>query len=64
MVSTSLTIGTSEATKMLRAKVSNAKVMLDGAPTTENEADRPIVSTLKGVGLNFVVIPSEVLHLL
>jgi len=64
MMSTSLAIGTTEAAEMLRVNASKAIVLLDGALTTENEAHRPTVSTLKGVGLNLVVIPSEMLHLL
>lgn len=63
-MSTSLTIGTSEAAEMVRAKVSSVIMLLDGALTIKNEADRPTVRALKGVGLNLVVLPSEVLHLL
>jgi len=39
-------------------------VLPDGALTTENEADRPTVSSLKGVGLNMVVLPQKTLYLL
>jgi len=39
-------------------------VLLDGALTTENEADRPTGSDLKGVGLNLAVLLNEALHLL
>lgn len=63
-MSTSLTIGTLEASQMLHAKVSNMIVLPDGALTTKNEADRPTASTLKGVGLNLVALPGEALHLL
>lgn len=63
-VSTSLAIDTSEAAEMLRAKASNAIVLPDGALTAENEADRPTVSALKGVGLNLVALSGEALHLL
>lgn len=63
-MSTSLVIGTSEAAKMLHTKDSNAIVLPDGALTAENEADKPTVSTLKGVGLNPAVLPREALHLL
>jgi len=63
-VSTGLAIGISKAAEMLHAKASNAIMLLDGALTIENEADRPTVSALKGVGLNFPVLPGEVLHLL
>ncbi len=63
-VSTSLAIGTSAAEEMLRTRVTNTIVLPDGALTTENEADRPMVSSLKGVGLNMAVLPRETLHLL
>lgn len=64
MLSISLAIITSEATDMLRMKASNALVLLDGALTIENEADRPTISTLKGVGLNLAALPHEALHCL
>lgn len=64
MVSTSHAIGTSEATEMLRTKVSSVIVLLDGALTTKNEANKPTVNTLKEVGLNLAAVPSEALHLL
>jgi len=44
--------------------MSRAIVLLDGALTTKNEAKRPTVSTLKGVGLNLAAFPGEALHLL
>jgi len=49
---------------MLHAKDSQEIVLSEGALTIEIEADRPIVSIFKGVGLNLAMIPSEVLHLL
>ena len=49
---------------MLRKKSSDVLVMLDGALEIENEADRPTISTLKGVGLNLIVLLHEALHLL
>lgn len=64
MLSTSLAIVTSKATDMLCAKASSALVMQDGALTTENEADRPTINTLKGVGLNLAALSREALHLL
>lgn len=36
----------------------------DKALTTENEADRPAISALKGVGLNLAMLLGEALHLL
>ena len=63
-MSTSLAIGTSEFDDMLHTKASGATVLPDGALTIENEADRPTISALKGVGLSLAALPSEVLHLL
>lgn len=64
MVSRKLAISASEATDMLCAKTSSEIVMPDGVLTTKNEADRPIVSALKGVELNLEALPHEALHLL
>ena len=61
---TSLAINTSEVADMLRTKASSVIVLLDGALTMENEADRPLVNSLKGVGLNLPALPRESLHLL
>jgi len=61
-MSTNLAIGTSEATDMLCTKAFIALVFPDGALTIENEADRPSVSALKGVGLKLAVLPCEALH--
>lgn len=63
-MSTTLAIGTLEAAEILCVKVSSMIVLHDGALTTENEADRPTVYALKGVGLNLVGLPGEALHLL
>ena len=49
---------------MLRMKASSAIVLLDGALTTENEANMTTISALKGVGLNLAVLLCEALHLL
>lgn len=49
---------------MLCTTASSVIVLADGALTTENEADRSIVSALKGVGLNLVVLSCKALHLL
>jgi len=64
MVSTSLSINTSEVVEMLRAKASIAMVRLDGALTTKNEANGPTLSALKGVGLYLAMLLGEALHLL
>lgn len=39
-------------------------VLADGALTTEMKADRPVVSSLKEVGLNMANLPWETLYLL
>lgn len=62
MVFTNLPIGTLEADDMLHMKASSALVLLDGALTIENEANRPTMSALKGVGLNLEALLSEALH--
>lgn len=49
---------------MLCVKASNVIVLPDGELTSENEANRPTVSALKGVGLNLVMHLCETLHLL
>lgn len=64
MTSTSFSIGTSEAFGMLRVKDYWAMVLPNGALITETEVDRPTISTLKGVELNLVALPSKTLHLL
>lgn len=63
-MSTGLAIGTLEVVEMLRVMVSRAIVLPDGALTIKNEANRPTISAIKGVGLNLAALPSEVLHLL
>ncbi len=49
---------------MLHAKMTNTIVLPGGALIAENEADRPMVSSLKGVGLNIDALPWEKLYLL
>lgn len=49
---------------MLCTKASSAIVLSNGALTTKNEANRPTVSSLKGVALNLAVLSCEALHLL
>jgi len=63
-VSNSLAIGTSKATEMLQAKVSSMIALPNGALTMENEANRPTVSALKGMGWNLAALTGEVLHLM
>ena len=53
-VSVNLTIGTSKAAEMLLVKVSSTLVLPNGALTMMNEANKPTISSIKGVGLNLV----------
>lgn len=63
-MSTSLSIDTSVAKEMLRTRVTNIVLLLDGVLTIENDVDKPMVSSLKGVGLNMTALPQEMLYLL
>lgn len=63
-MSTGLTIDTSAAEAMLHTRVINAVLLPNGANTTENKVNKPMVSSLKGVGLNMVALPQEMLYLL
>lgn len=63
-MSTSLAIGTLEDTKMLCTRVSSTIVLPDGVVTTENVAEKLVISALKGVVLNLAALPGEALHLL
>lgn len=51
-LSTILVVGTMVVEQMLRAQVTNTIVLLEGALVTTNEADRPMISTLKGLNIN------------
>ena len=64
IVYSSLAVGTSATKEMLRTRVTNKIVLPDGALTAEREADRHMMSSLKGVGLNMVALPRETLYLL
>lgn len=63
-MSTILAIGASVVIEMLCTRVNNVILLPDGALTTENEVDMPMISSLKGVGLNMAMLPQEMLHLL
>ena len=63
-LSISLTIDTLAAEEMLQTRVTNAVLLPNGALTTENEANRLMVSSLKGVGLNMATLSQETLYLL
>lgn len=56
-VSTSLAIDTSTVEKMLCTRVTNVILLPNGALTIENVADRTMVRSLKGEGLNMVALP-------
>ena len=62
--SNDLAVGTTVAEKMLRARVTNTVVLLEGALVTQNEADRPTVSTLKGLNINMAALPRDTLYVL
>ena len=49
---------------MLRTPMTNTIVLPEGALVIENKADRPMVSALKGVGINMVAFPRETLYVL
>lgn len=63
-MSTNLAVGMAAAKKMLRAHMTNTIVLAEEALVTENEANRPMVSALKGVGINMVVLPQEMFYVL
>lgn len=50
--------------EMLRACMTNTIVLPEGAIVIENEADRPMVSGLKGIEKNMAVLPQEMLYVL
>lgn len=61
---TKLAIDTLAAEEMLCTWVNNMIVLLDGALTIQNEANRSTVSSLRGVRLNMAMLPREMLYLL
>ena len=63
-MSTNLAVGTSTAEQMLHTQMTNTIVLPNGALITKNEADRPMVNELKGIRLNVVVLPQEMLYVL
>jgi len=64
IVSTSLDVGTSAAEEMLYPRMTNTIVLPDGTLVTKNEANRPMVSSLKGIWINMVALPWEMLYIL
>lgn len=63
-MSTSLTIGTSADEEMLHVQMTNTIVLLDGTLVIENEDDKPMLSGLKWIRLNLVVLAQETLYIL
>lgn len=63
-VSTSFTLGTAAVEEILCARMTNTIMLPEGALVTENEVDKPMVSKLKGIGLNMVALPQEMLYVL
>lgn len=63
-LSTSLVVGMSMAKEMLHTRMTNTIVLPYGALMRENEADMPMASGLKGIGLNVVVLPRKTLYVL
>lgn len=61
---TSLVVGTAAAEKMLCARTTNTIVLPEGALVTTNEANKPTISALKGIGINMVAILWEMLYVL
>lgn len=63
-MSTNLTLGTTVTEEMLCAHMTNTIVLLEGALMTKNEADRPMISGLKGIRINMVALPQDTLYVL
>ena len=63
-LSTSLVVGIIAVEKMLCAQTTNTIVQPEGALVTANEADQPMVSPLKGIRINMVVLLWETLYVL
>lgn len=52
------------AKEMLCTRTTNTIVLPEGALVTKNEANRPMVSVLKGVAINVVTLSREMLYVL
>ena len=52
------------AEEMSCARMTNTIVLPEGALVIENEANMPMVSGLKGIGLNMAALPRETLYVL
>ena len=63
-LSTSLVIGTMAEEQMLRSWVTNTIVLLEGALMTTDEANKPMVSALKGLNINMATLPWDTLYVL
>lgn len=62
--STSLAPRTSEAAELIHSLDPRVVMLPNRALTTEVEADKATISTLKKFGLNLVTLPSEALNTL
>lgn len=63
-LSTSLVGGTAATEEMLHARIVNTIVLTEGELVTKNEANRLMVSALKGARINMVTLPWEMLYVL
>ena len=63
-LSTHLAAGSPEVEHMLRARMENKIMFLEGALIVANDADRFLVNMMKGLGLNLVALSCETLYLL
>jgi len=63
-LSTNLAVGTTAIEEVFRARKTNTRVLPEGALVTTNVANRPMVCTLKGIGINMVAFPRETLYVL
>lgn len=63
-LSTSLAIGVAAVEEILHAHTTNTIVLLEWALVIANEADKPMVGVLKGIGINMATFPWETLYVL
>jgi len=63
-LSTNLAVGTTTSEEILCNHTTNTIVPPKGVLDTENEANGPLVSVLKGVGISMPMLPWETLYML
>lgn len=63
-LSTNLAVGTAAAEEMLHTRMTSTIVLPEGALVTDNEVNRPMVSVVKGLGINMAMLPQEMLYVL